>query len=127
MDRGCRQEEALTGYLYNECEPEEHARLEAHLATCAQELESLRSVCGPLAEWTPPEPSLGFRVVSDRDTGRVPWWRGTLQPAWGLARGGRRASCRGRTRERRGPIRGRRVHVCDGLEWSDRCGGCSGT
>ena len=47
MDRGCRQEEALIGYLYNECEPEEHARLEAHLATCAQELESLRSVCGP--------------------------------------------------------------------------------
>ena len=88
MDRGCRQEEALIGYLYNECEPEEHARLEAHLATChrcAQELESLRSVRGPLAEWTPPEPSLGFRVVSDRDTGRVPWWRGPLQPAWGLA------------------------------------------
>ena len=88
LDQGCRQEEALVDYLYDECEPEERDRLEAHLATChrcARELESLRFARGTLAEWTPPEPPLGFRVVSDRDTGHVPWWRVPLQPGWGLA------------------------------------------
>ena len=88
LDQGCRQEEALIDYLYDECEPGARDRLEAHLATChrcAQELESLRSVRGTLVEWTPPEPPLGFRVVSDRDTGRVPWWRVPLQPGLGLA------------------------------------------
>ena len=66
LDQGCRQEEALIDYLYDECEPAERDRLEAHLATChrcARELESLRFVRGTLAEWTPPEPPLGFRVV----------------------------------------------------------------
>ena len=40
---------------------------------------------GTLAEWTPPEPSLGFRVVFDGATGRMPWWRVPLQAACGLA------------------------------------------
>ena len=83
----CQQQPALIGYLYDECEPDERDRLEAHLVDChhcARELESLRSVRGTLAEWTPPEPSLGFRIVSDRDTRRAQWLRVPWQPAWSL-------------------------------------------
>ena len=84
----CSEKDLLVGYLYNDCEPGERERLEAHLATCrrcTEELESLRSVRGTLEAWTPPEPSLGFRFVSDRRSGSGMWWRHLRRPAWALA------------------------------------------
>ena len=82
----CQQQETLITYLYEECEPDERARFEAHLETCARcvaELEALRGVRGTLETWVPPEMNLGVRIV-----GRTVRWR--------LARGGaRRCSRRG--------------------------------
>jgi len=79
--------EALMAYLYDECEPSERERVDAHLATCRVcmgELESLRAVRGALEEWTPPEPAFHVQVVSDTD-GPSAWWRTKLTPSWGLA------------------------------------------
>lgn len=84
----CCEKNVLVGYLYDDCEPSERERVEAHLATCrrcAEELESLRSVRGALEAWAPPEPSLGFQIVSDRDPVGGAWWSRLRQPAWGLA------------------------------------------
>ena len=85
---GCSEKDrdALVAYLYDECEPGERATVEAHLLACvrcADELESFRAVRGRLEAWTPPEPSLGFRIVSGQDV-RRPGWRRALQPAWGF-------------------------------------------
>ena len=92
MDRvppcGVRDREALTAYLYDECEPAERERVEAHLdvcARCADEVAALRSVRGALDAWALPEPSLGLRVVSDRETRSTPWWAFAGRPGWGLA------------------------------------------
>ena len=92
MDRvppcGVRDREALTAYLYDECEPAERERVEAHLgvcARCADEVAAFRSVRGALDAWTLPEPSLGLRVVSDRETRSTPWWAFAWRPGWGLA------------------------------------------
>jgi anti-sigma factor RsiW len=93
MDSGsrCTEEirDALLGYLYDECEPDEKERLEAHVATCrtcAKELESLQSVRRTLQAWTPPEFVPGFRVVAREDAPKkVSWWRPALEPSWGLA------------------------------------------
>ena len=78
---------ALLGYLYDECEPEERQQVEQHVAECrhcAEELESLRSVRGTLAAWTPPDPAFGFRVIGQPESPRS-WWRLLLEPSWGLA------------------------------------------
>ena len=81
--------EALITYVYDECEPGERERVDVHLATCracAAELESLRAVRGTLQAWTPPEPELQVRIVSDKDKdGQPGWWRTMLTPSWGLA------------------------------------------
>ena len=84
----CQQQETLITYLYEECEPDERARFEAHLETCARcvaELEALRGVRGTLETWVPPEMNLGVRIVADRPVASRPWWRASLQPSWGLA------------------------------------------
>ena len=78
--------EALMTYVYDECEPGERERVDAHLATCracAAELESLQTVRGTLQTWTPPDPELHVRIVSDKDG--EPGWRTMLTPSWGLA------------------------------------------
>ena len=80
--------DALVAYLYGECEPQDHERVEAHVAACARctaEVESFRSVRGSLEAWDVPRPSSGIRVVSERDALRGPWWSFALRPAWGLA------------------------------------------
>ena len=85
---GVRDREALVAYLYDECEPAERERVEAHLAVCvrcADEVAAFRSVRGTLDAWTLPEASLGLRVVSDRETRGRPWWAFARRPAWGLA------------------------------------------
>jgi hypothetical protein len=90
----CRERESLVSFLYGEGDPAERERFEAHLkgcAACAEELESLTAVRGALAEWTPPDARLGFRVVPAAQAvppaaaaGR-PGWPPFLQPAWNLA------------------------------------------
>ncbi len=85
---GVRDREALVAYLYDECEPAERERVEAHLAVCvrcADEVAAFRSVRGTLDAWTLPDASLGLRVVSDRETRGRPWWALAWRPAWGLA------------------------------------------
>ena len=83
--------EALTAYLYDECDAGDRERMDAHLATCiacAAELESLQTVRGALEAWTPPEPAYHVRVVSDSDSeedGLTGWWRRSLTPSWRLA------------------------------------------
>ena len=91
MDSGTRctefTPEALMTYVYDECEPVERERVDAHLASChacSAELESLQAVRGTLRTWTPPDPEFHVRIVSDKD-GQPAWWRTTLAPSWGLA------------------------------------------
>jgi anti-sigma factor RsiW len=83
----CGEKEALVAYLYDECDPIERQRIEAHLGVCdgcAWELQALQGVRGRLAEWEPPERVLGFRLVQhDRaDEPRRAWWR---LPVWAQA------------------------------------------
>ena len=83
MDR-----DALVAWLYDDCEPAERERVEAHLAVCggcAAEAESLRSLRGSLDAWDAPAMATGIRVVSERDARRRPWLQLALRPAWGLA------------------------------------------
>ena len=84
----CNDKEALIAYLYDESEPVERERVEAHLASCErclEELTSLRGVRGTLETWSPPESNLGFHLVSDRSAERQPWWRWRFPPAGTLA------------------------------------------
>lgn len=78
---------ALVAYLYDEAEPAERERVEAHLAACprcADELDELTAVRGTLAAWAPPEPEPGFRIVGEPE-GQRHWWQRVVEPAWGLA------------------------------------------
>ena len=80
-------QESLVACLYDECDKTERERVTIHVARCAAcagELEALRSVRGVLDLWEAPEPTLGFRLVADRDR-LAPWWRRMLEPSWGLA------------------------------------------
>ena len=85
-DTRCDDAAALIGFLYNDCEPDERARIAAHVAVCAacaEELESLSMTREQLSAWTPPEVRLGFRM-SQEPTGNVrttAWWSRPL-PAW---------------------------------------------
>jgi hypothetical protein len=82
----CEDKGSLVAYLYGEVGADERVVVERHLETCAacrEELDALRALRGCLAEWTPPEEVLGFRVVSGASAPAPrPWWRA---PAWGLA------------------------------------------
>ncbi len=89
----CGDHEALIGFVYGECEPGEHDAVAAHVADCAScagEIDALRSTRGLLAAWTPPETSLGFRVTGPSVAAPAPvlrpaaWWRQPL-PAWAQA------------------------------------------
>lgn len=83
-----RDKEALLSYLYEECGPAERDQVEAHLEgcpRCADEVKGFRAVRDSLDVWTPPEPALGLRIVSDRDLARASGWRQVLRPVVGLA------------------------------------------
>jgi hypothetical protein len=78
--------ETLVGYIYDELSTEERARLDGHLATCADcraELDELGGVRAQLAEWTVPATELGFAVVGASERRRFAL-RGFAVPA-GLA------------------------------------------
>ena len=90
----CRERDLLVSFLYGECDAAGRQRFEAHVqqcAACAEELESFTAVRGALAEWTPPDAQLGFRVVPAAEAtppvapATSPWWPGFLQPGWNLA------------------------------------------
>lgn len=84
----CEDKSVLVAYLYGECTADERRAIETHLAGCPgcrHELEGLQGLRGHLAEWSPPDEVLGFRVVrGDAPVPAAPraWWR---TPAWGLA------------------------------------------
>ena len=60
--------DALLDYIYDEGDPAERLQVARHLhecAACAVAVLEMQSVRGLLREWTPPDASLGFRIVSD--------------------------------------------------------------
>lgn len=87
----CGDADALVGYLYDECSPEERARVALHLQSCtacSEEVAGLRGARHELSEWTPPEVALGFRIAPSPTVVpmpvRVAWWRQPM-PAWAQA------------------------------------------
>lgn len=68
-------QEALLDYLYEEGDPGERVKVAQHLqqcAPCSVAVLELQSVRGLLAEWTPPEVPLGFKVVQGDAPAPVP-------------------------------------------------------
>lgn len=63
----CESQELIVGFIYDELTDAERKHLQAHLAgcgTCRSELEGLRATRTHLALWSPPQPDLGFRMIS---------------------------------------------------------------
>ena len=63
----CESKELIVGFVYDELTGEERRALEAHLSVCGEcraELAGLRATRSHLALWAPPEPDLGFRMIS---------------------------------------------------------------
>jgi anti-sigma factor RsiW len=84
----CEDKELLVAYLYDEAEPADRERVDAHLAECAscrEEVEGLRGVRTTLADWAPSTRALGFRLVQTdaaQEPRRRAWWP---LPAWAQA------------------------------------------
>jgi hypothetical protein len=83
-------EDALLDYLYEEGDPGERVKIAQHLqqcAPCSVAVLELQSVRGLLAEWTPPEAPLGFKVVqSDAPAPvHVPVQKGSRSLFWAQA------------------------------------------
>jgi hypothetical protein len=90
----CGNDDALIGFLYDECAPGERDAIAAHVTrcmSCAEEIQSLRLTRGRLAAWAPRTAALGFRItpemaragLSDPPTVLTSprWWAQPL-PAW---------------------------------------------
>ncbi len=85
----CGQKDALVSYLYDECDAAERARVEAHLATCAEcraEVADFRSVRARLAGWAPPDRELGFTISAHPATTAAPGEEGADRRTWRSAR-----------------------------------------
>jgi hypothetical protein len=86
--------ELLISYVYDECEPEARARIEAHLsecAACAAEIEALGGTRRELSAWAPPDVALGFQITRPQATASsaivlrpARWWSRPM-PAWAQA------------------------------------------
>ena len=77
--------ELLVAYVYDDITPADRARFERHLADCVACREEVAGFHGTrqlLSAWAPPQPDLGFRVVTDRPRAT---WRAWWTPAFGLA------------------------------------------
>ena len=95
LDR-CVDPADLIAYLYDECEPGQHDVIAAHVARCADcaaEFASLGSTRRQLAEWAPPDATLGFTIPPGDVAppaappvvlGPARWWSQPL-PAWAQA------------------------------------------
>ena len=85
----CDSKELLVGFLYDELDSAAKRTFQAHLLTCVEcrdEVAELRATRGQIAEWTPPEPDFGFRIVRGAaapPAAPAPAFR--ISPAWGLA------------------------------------------
>lgn len=63
----CNRGDLLVSYIYDEISDRDRRDVEAHLATCGDcrdEVNGLRSTRVHLGLWAPPQPELGFRIVS---------------------------------------------------------------
>ena len=86
----CEEEEkdTLVALLYDEVDPSDRERVEAHLAGCAacrEEVAALRGVRTTLADWAPATRALGFRLVQTdpaEERRRRSWWP---LPVWAQA------------------------------------------
>ena len=82
-------QEALLDYLYEEGDPAERVKVAQHLqqcAPCSVAVLELQSVRGLLAEWTPPDAPLGFKVVqSDAPAVQAPVPQGSRNLFWAQA------------------------------------------
>src|SRR5215472_6223358 len=79
----CDEREPLLAYLYEEAEPTERQRVEAHLAsceTCREELAGLRNVRADLLAWDVPDHGSVWRPFAPR-----PAWSWRDVPAWMMA------------------------------------------
>ena len=80
----CDEREQLIDYVYDECDPRERVRIDAHLAgcnTCQAELGSLRRVRQDLLAWDVPEHGSVWRPFAPPPS--LPSWRDI--PAWAMA------------------------------------------
>ena len=63
----CNRGDLLVSYIYDEISDRDRREVEAHLSTCGDcrdEVNGLRSTRVHLGLWAPPQPELGFRIVS---------------------------------------------------------------
>lgn len=80
----CHERERLTGYIYDECDPQERQQVDAHLAgcpTCREELSGLRRVRQDLLAWDVPEHGSVWRPFAPPRP-RFSW---SDVPAWAMA------------------------------------------
>ena len=80
----CDDRELLIAYLYDEVDASGRRQMDAHLATCAdcrEELRSLRDVRQDLLAWDVPEHQSVWKPFVT--PAPVVWWRQV--PAWGFA------------------------------------------
>lgn len=80
----CDEREQLIGYVYGECDADEHRRVTGHLEdceTCQQEIGALRRVREDLLAWDVPRHESVWKPFAPART--TVWWREV--PAWGLA------------------------------------------
>jgi hypothetical protein len=83
-DSRCEENASLIGFLYEDCEADERARIAAHVAvcaTCAGELEALSATRDHLSAWTPPDVQLGFQMSQPSAAPTARWWSRPM-PAW---------------------------------------------
>ncbi len=85
--RLCGNPDVLVAYLYGEDGPGDRQAFEAHLQicqACAREVREFSAVRTGLAQWTPPDPRLGFRMVRDEPAAGTwrSWFHWPAMPAW---------------------------------------------
>jgi hypothetical protein len=83
-DSRCEDNASLIGFLYEDCEADERARIAAHVAICpmcAGELAALSQTRDHLSAWTPPDVQLGFQMSQAGAAPAVRWWSRPM-PAW---------------------------------------------
>lgn len=80
----CDEREQLIGYVYGECDADEHRRVTGHLEgceACRQEIGALRSVREDLLAWDVPRHESVWKPFAPARA--TAWWREV--PAWGWA------------------------------------------
>jgi hypothetical protein len=84
-DFRCEDNAALIGFLYDDCDAGEQARITAHLAVCtacAGEFAALSATREHLSAWTPPDVELGFQMNQVDGRARAMAWWARPMPAW---------------------------------------------